>query len=318
MEKIPTNIDEKVRIVLEKNTYFYHLPEADKFSEGEVSLELQLLIKLRDIVKKEGITEASLKRFIINHNGGLKAILTLIGISAELFKRIISFIRIDNDAELVKITNREKWAMELFNREWDEKFIENLFLHNEAFSDFLLSLFLDGMTIRRLKEVLPYFEFKKFDIRKLRFEEDELLDTIIRYNLKGHIYATKISNPEVLLENVLQENNINYERGRLNNITRTMDFIIPDKERPKIIIESYYAVTTSSTMGDKAKAEIGVKRQIDRYYDYAVFIGFVDGIAWFTRPGDLKQLVSAFDNVFTFHPLEIERFLAFATDILGK
>jgi NAD(P)H-hydrate repair Nnr-like enzyme with NAD(P)H-hydrate dehydratase domain len=120
------------------------------------------------------------------------------------------------------------------------------------------------------------------------------------------------------LENVLQENNINYERGRLNNITRTMDFIIPDKERPKIIIESYYAVTTSSTMGDKAKAEIGVKRQIDRYYDYAVFIGFVDGIAWFTRQGDLKQLVSAFDNVFTFHPLEIERFLTFATDILGK
>jgi len=318
MERIPSTINEKVGIVLSNNTYFYHFDKADEFNEGEISLELQLLLQLKDIVRREGINKENLAKFINDHDGGLKAILTLIGISVELFKRIITFVRIDNDEELVKITNRDEWAKKPFDKEWNERTIKKLFQGNEYFREFLLGLFLEGMTIRRLKDVLPYFEFKKLDIRKLRFEEDELLDTIVRYNLKGHLYASKINNAEVLIENILKDNKIDYERGELNNITRRMDFIIPNKERPKVIVESYYAVTTSSTMGDKAKAEIGVKRQIDRYYDYALFIGFVDGIAWFIRQGDLKQLVSAFDNVFTFHPDEMDRFLTFVKDVLGE
>jgi len=318
MEKIPSTINEKVGIVLSNNTYFYHFDKADEFNEGEISLELQLLLQLKDIVRREGINKENLAKFINDHDGGLKAILTLIGMSAELFKRIITFIRIDNNVELKNITNKGEWARESFDREWNERTIKKLFRENEYFCEFLLTLFLEGMTIRRLKEVLPFFEFKKLDARKLRFDEDELLDTIVRYNLKGHLYASKINNAEVLIEKLLNENEIDYEKGKLSNITRKMDFIIPNKERPKVIVESYYAVTTSSTMGDKAKAEIGVRRQIDRYYDYAVFVGFVDGIAWFIRQRQLEELVSAFDNVFTFHSKEIDRFLRFVNDVLGR
>ena len=89
---------------------------------------------------------------------------------------------------------------------------------------------------------------------------------------------------------------------------RTMDFILPSKANPQIIIESSFLVTTSSGQGDKSKTEGNIKKLIAEYYPKAKFIGFVDGIGWYVRPGDLKRMVIAFDDVFTFHKDELERF----------
>jgi hypothetical protein len=68
-------------------------------------------------------------------------------------------------------------------------------------------------------------------------------------------------------------------------------------------------VTTASGQGDKAKTEMEVARDMGRSYPGALFIGFIDGIGWYVRQGDLKRLVSAFDDVFTFHNSELERFV---------
>ena len=89
---------------------------------------------------------------------------------------------------------------------------------------------------------------------------------------------------------------------------RTMDFIIPDKENPEIIIESSNLVTTSSGMGDKAKAEIQMRDEIRKHYPNAMFIGFNDGAGWLVRKNDLRRMVSGQDDVFTFHVDELKRF----------
>ncbi len=60
-----------------------------------------------------------------------------------------------------------------------------------------------------------------------------------------------------------------------------MDFIIPHKREPKVIIESSFLVTTSSGQGDKSKTETNVNSLITKYYPKAKFIGFVDGIGWY-------------------------------------
>ncbi|NLL89674.1 MAG: hypothetical protein GX226_00975 [Dehalococcoidales bacterium] len=71
-------------------------------------------------------------------------------------------------------------------------------------------------------------------------------------------------------------------------------------------------------MGDKAKTEMGVAEDIRRYYQNAVFIGFVDGIGWYARQNDLKRLISAFDNVFTFEKSELERFIDYINNFLEQ
>ena len=87
-----------------------------------------------------------------------------------------------------------------------------------------------------------------------------------------------------------------------------MDFIIPNKSNPKVIIESSYLTTTSSGQGDKSKTEIGIDKLIKQYYPEAKFVGFVDGIGWYVRKNDLRRMVSAYEDVFTFHPEEMSRF----------
>jgi len=87
-----------------------------------------------------------------------------------------------------------------------------------------------------------------------------------------------------------------------------MDFIIPNKTSPNLIIECSYSVTTASGMGDKAKTEKTVADYLKKNYPNVVFVGFVDGIGWYVRRGDLKRMVEAYDFVFTFSKDELERF----------
>lgn len=90
-----------------------------------------------------------------------------------------------------------------------------------------------------------------------------------------------------------------------------MDFILPNKIKPQIIIESSFLVTTSSGQGDKSKTEKNIKTLIKKYYPKAKFIGFVDGVGWYVRKQDLQRMVSAYDDVFTFHKTEVLRFKEF-------
>jgi hypothetical protein len=61
-------------------------------------------------------------------------------------------------------------------------------------------------------------------------------------------------------------------------------------------------------MGDKAKTEKTVADYLKKNFPNVVFVGFVDGIGWYVRRGDLKRMVEAYDFVFTFNDDELERF----------
>jgi len=181
----------------------------------------------------------------------------------------------------------------------------------------IVNLFFEGNTLPILRQILPLFEFKKLNFSKLDFSPQSLLDTIIRYKTKGSYAAFEENNPTGFIREILDENGIEYDvNQKLKNIRRSIDFAIPNKNEPKVIIESSYVVTTSSGMGDKSKTEIQVARDIRKYYPKATFLGFVDGIGWYVRQGDLKRIVSAFDEVFTFRRMELKRFIEFIQNIL--
>jgi len=198
-------------------------------------------------------------------------------------------------------------------QEWGLDKIKSLIKSNRKFAEGIVNLFFKGSTIPIIKKVLPLFEFKKLDINKYSFSIESLIDTIIRYKTKGAYKASKEGNPEVVIENILKDHKLTFEKGKFNiseagNIPRTMDFIIPNKKSPRIIIECSYSVTTASGMGDKAKTEKTVADYLKKNYPKVIFVGFVDGIGWYVRRGDLKRMVDAYDFVFTFHKDELEKF----------
>lgn len=317
MKQFPNN-DEKYRIICNNNTYYFSNTEHEEQYEGDIVQLSELLASLKRLVDTQGLKKELLVDFIQQRNQGLKALLILTGISRESLLRLITFVRLVDDSTLNHALKREDWTGQTFDKEWTEKQVIRLSQTNRAFAECLVTLFFDGATYDVLNNTLPLFELKKLRASKLNFNINDLIDTIVRYNVRGAYKASKLNNPEILLEAILKKHGYGFERGQLPNISRSMDFIIPDKNRPKVIVESSYVTTTSSGMGDKAKAEIAVSGQIQRYYPYAIFVGFVDGIGWLARQHDLKRLLSAFENVFTYAPEELNRFIEFLDDVFGR
>jgi len=315
--QFPDN-NKKFKNILNKNTFFFHNDEFEESWESFISSINQSLLILKNDVDNKGLKKEIFVKFIQNTEYGLQAVLTLMGFSKEMLLRLITFVRVYDDEALNKLVNKSEWPNTDFQNEWTLQKIENLVKSNKNIAEGIINLLFEGSTIGALRKALPLFEYKKLDINKLNFKIESLIDTIVRYKVKGSYSARKENNPEILIENILDELGIKYVRGKLKGVRRTMDFIIPNKQNPEIIIEASYVVTTSSGMGDKAKTEMTVSEEILKNYPNALFIGFVDGIGWYVRQGDLKRIVSAFKEVYTFNDKELERFSDFLKEILSE
>ena len=312
-----TNTD-KFQNVLANNTFFFNNDLFEERWEAYVSSIVQNLLILRNNVINNGVKKDIFVNFIKEREYGVDTLLAITGISKEIFLRLITFIRIYNDSNINYLVNKEYWNDKGFLKEWSLDKVKNLIKSNDFFAQGIVNLFFEGSTIPSIRKALPLFEYKKLDFNKISFKVESILDTIVRYKVKGSYSACKGNNPETILESIFISNKIQYERGKLDFISRNMDYIIPNKKNPLLIIESSYVATTSSGMGDKAKTEIVVSKEIQNKYPQAKFIGFVDGIGWYVRQGDLQRIVSAFEDVFTFKKNELDRFNNFLLKIYGK
>lgn len=285
-------------------------------------------MNLKNEIELNGLKKEFFEKLILEKENGLRALLALTGFSNENLKRITTLIRVVDDVELNRILLKDKW----FNKEnisnngiteWSDLKITSMIKTEKYFRQGIVNLFFEGATIPFLAKTLPLFELKKLSISKLQYKIPDLIDTLIRYKEKGSYSGKKENNPETVIENILEELKVTFERGDLSELItnapdskRTMDFIIPNKKNPLLIIESSYLVTTSSGQGDKSKTEISIDALLKQHYPKSKFIGFVDGIGWYVRKGDLKRMVSAYEDVFTFHEDELRRFIELIKNVI--
>lgn len=323
--------ESKFKRVIDKNTFYLYDRDFEEKYEGYISSIKELLLVLRNKVSTEGLKKDFFVELIRDKKNGLRALLALTGISNEYLKRLITLIRVIDDEELNKLALKDKWQTEREKisesgvSEWSDSKIAVLIKDNGNFARGIVNIFFEGSSVPVLTQALPLFELKKLSVEKLEFKIESLVDTLIRYKEKGSYAGKKENNPEVIIEKILEELEIPHVSGDLQKLVgvldeekRTMDFIIPNQENPLLIIESSYAVTTSSGQGDKAKTEINVARLIEKYYPKTLFIGFVDGIGWYVRKNDLKRMVGAYDDVFTFHKEELNRFKELISTVFNK
>lgn len=316
--------DAKYRNVIENNTFYYFDEKFETEYEKHIFSLKETIIHLKNDVQSKGCRKEVFEYFLENKKQlGLKVLLAITGFSNESLKRLITVIRIVEDPELNNFTYKERWVepgLGITNdsgeiSEWGTPKIEKLVRENVYFRKGLVNIFYEGSTIEFFKKTLPTFEFHKLSLEKLNFDINAIIDTLARYKEKGSRAAKGRNNPEILVEKILKRHRISFEKGDLSELIenapeqkRTMDFIIPNKRNPVIIAESSFLVTTSSGQGDKSKTEISIDTLIKGHYPNSKFIGFVDGIGWYVRKGDLKRMVAAYEDVFTYHLDELQRF----------
>jgi len=313
-------ISEKFKTVIDKNTFYFFNKNFEQRYEAYINSIKETLLVLKNEIENNGFKKAHFERLILEKENGLRAILSLTGFSNEYLKRLTTIIRVVNDKELDKLVLKDKWFNHKINNEegvseWSDTKLNKMIKDNEFFRKGLINLFFEGATIPFLAKTIPLFELKKLSLSKLKFDIPEMIDTLIRYKEKGSYSGQKENNPEILIEQILKNLNITFEKGDLTELIkgapdtkRTMDFIIPNKKNPRIIAESSYLATTSSGQGDKSKTEISIDVLIKKHYPKAKFIGFIDGVGWYVRKGDLKRMVAAYNDVYTFHKDELYRF----------
>lgn len=312
-----TSTERKFRTVVEKNTFYFFDSTFEEGYEGHLNAIKEQLLLLKNEVETFGLRRELFERLLEKENG-LTALLALTGFSNESLKRLITLIRVVDNAELSRLTLKDEWCSDNLQdnvREWSDRRIELMMQNNVHFRKGLVNLFFEGATVPILANTIPLFELKKMGISKLKFEAPAMIDTLVRYKEKGSYSGKKNNNPETVLEELLERVELTFERGDLSELVvseptlkRTMDFIVPNKQRPQVVVESSFLTTTSSGQGDKAKTEIAVSQLIKAHYPEAKFIGFVDGIGWYVRKNDLRRMVSAYFDVFTFHENELLRF----------
>lgn len=310
--------EDKFQTVIKKNTFYFFNPKFEEDYEGYVNSLKETLLNVKNRIETEGLKKEIFEDLISEKENGLRALLALTGFSNEYLKRLTTIIRIVDIPELNSLVYKDKWYDETNPdniQEWSDSKIMNLVKKNEFFKKGLVNIFFEGASIPFLADTIPLFELKKLSISKLKFAIPEMIDTLIRYKEKGSYSGKKGNNPEIVVEEILKELDISWETGDLTELIdnapdnkRTMDFIIPNKKNPIIIAESSFLATTSSGQGDKSKTEISIDVLIKEHYPNATFIGFVDGIGWYVRKGDLKRMVTAYEDVFTFHKEELSRF----------
>ena len=322
------SIQEKFDVVIQRNTFYFYNKKFEETYEGYINSIKETLLVLKNKIQTEGLKKEIFEDLIAKKENGLRALLALTGFSNEYFKRLTTIVRVVNTPELNKLVYKEYWPKEKDIsdvKEWSDEKISGLIMENEYFRKGIVNIFFEGATIPFLVGTVPLFELKKLSISKLKFEMAEMIDTLIRYKEKGSYSGMKENNPEIIIAAILKGLDVPFEQGDLGELIenapdnkRTMDFIIPNKKKPKIIIESSYLVTTSSGQGDKSKTEISIDALIKKHYAGAHFWGFVDGIGWYVRKNDLKRMVVAYEDVFTFHPQELTRFEKQLREVIAK
>ncbi len=312
---------EKINTVVHKNTFFYY--DADFEEKYEIknvtSVSNLLTLTYSKVCQANGPTVEIYDEMLL-HPFGLKALLTLTGVSYEMLQRIITLVRVVDDPTLGNLVNRSQWVntpnqIDSDFSEWSKNKIQRLITENAAFRRGIVNLFFAGASDPFLSRTISPFHLKKFSVSKLSFNLDSLIDTLVRYREGGSRSAMSGNNAEQTIKKLLGRLGISFETGDLpllvekeTNRKRTMDFIIPNKQSPLVILECSYMTTTSSNQGDKSKTEQGVSSLIKEYYPHATFIGLVDGIGWYVRRGDLARMVEAYDDVFTLDTQEQLRF----------
>ena len=312
------SVEDKFRIVIQKNTFYFFNQKFEENYEGYINSLKETLLIVKNKVETEGLKKEIFEWLLKEKENGLRALLALTGFSNEYLKRLTTILRIVDNPELNTLVFKDKWHSEKNPdniQEWSDGTILKKIQSNEYFRKGLVNIFFEGASIPFLANTIPLFELKKLSISKLQFEIPELIDTIIRYKEKGSYSGMKGNNPETIIADILEKLGLTYETGDLTELIsnapdnkRTMDFIIPNKKNPLIIAESSFLATTSSGQGDKSKTEISIDALIKTHYPNATFVGFVDGIGWYVRKGDLKRMVTAYEDVFTFHKDELQRF----------
>lgn len=259
----------------------------------------------KNIKKKLGAvdTRAGLEAYVRSEKDALNCLTTIMGISEEQFKRVVSMIR--------------RGKGDFFKSEWSVKTVRNIMVKDSWYMNEICNLLLNGRNITKYQRSIPTYILEQFYIDSTRLKQitaKKVLRQYIKASLKGDYSVAVGTEVEDFLEKKIKswckKYSTTYVREKkVSWIPRNIDFIIPDEHNPQILIEVSYMVTTGSGQTTKQRDERDTYKKI-KDYNYSnsqniVFVNYIDGAGWIARHKDLEHMYDSSDYVINYKNVDL-------------
>ncbi len=231
-----------------------------------------------------------LKKYIRDNKDSLHLITSLLNISEERFKRVVTMLRLQR---------RHKPTSE-----WTLNTIREQMLADAGVMDEICELLTVGASLEKYKALIPayYLENFKIDASTLgRLSNEDDARRLIKRGFEGK-YSNNIgaSYFKLLLDCITtacESTGLTLAaKNAVPIIGRKVSIAIPNVESPRILIDTTYGITTSSTQSDyagnaeKAASELRKKNDGKPDKQRIVFINVIDGAGWVARRSDLDKI----------------------------
>ena len=231
----------------------------------------------------------------------LKAFVSIIGLSEERLKRVVSLIRFRN-------------YHEDFRSEWDVKKISKTLQTDTSFRNILIDFFIRGRHSIIGREI-PLYYMRNFKLNDPEFITDlsnfKYVERILNDNEIQGKYSNEVG---AHVEKIIQFK-LEYYKANINNtltyeiqkefplFNKNIDFLIPSVNSPIILIESSYNITTGSGQSKRADQLVELygilmKHNANHRANKILMLNYCDGFGWVGRQNDLQRIYEASDYVF--------------------
>lgn len=279
-------------------TMFYVNEQYEHAIEQEVKNKVdELYHELSSIDTKE-----DLKKYIVEYKDSLDNLTSLMEISTERFKRMVSMIR------------KERGFV--FSTEWGLGKIRTAMMESPAMMESVLNLIWAGRDDGKLRTKIPYFYLDNMaidDTTRKKLTDKNSIRLFVKRGLEGR-YSNNIGDlvlneVEDKLRAVCAKHGIEYQKNvRVPMLDRAVSFVLESPQNPKIIIDVSYSVTTSSSQGSKKEAARKTVEVLNRQCksgNNIIFINFLDGAGWIGRQADMREIHRCSDYVLNFNNLNL-------------
>lgn len=249
----------------------------------EEKLEKEILATISEYqTKMLGISDADgLSKFIRSERESITMLETLLGISGEKMKRVVTMLRVMKGYT--------------FDTEWDERRIQKELASNDMLMEEFCELFIDGKNLPKYQELIPNFILQDFKIDAEtigRLSSEGFMRSLIKArmiasysSMYSHVYDKLIKDS---LEPFALKEGLELKQKIFNNTTIPC-YIITD-HRKKIIFTYSFQSTTSNNQNKFADNHVAPIYKASRTEDYTLVVNILDGAGWIGRSTAYKNI----------------------------
>lgn len=281
-------------------TMFYIDPVLEKdYADSVAARVVELQTRLLGIATPDG-----LKKYIREDEEALDRITSLLNISEEKFKRIITMLRIQK--------------LHTPSTEWSLSKVREQMITTPQFMDEICDLLMKGANIDKYKELIPAYYLENFliDAATLgRLASPDDIRRLIKKGFEGN-YNNKLGDSffksaSYAITNACDKTGITYTIKKSVPLAgKIISIAIPNETAPRLLIDITYGITTSSAQTRYAeRAESVTAKLRDRNFgkhdkERIVFINVVDGAGWVARQSDLNKIERCSDYLMNLQALD--------------